>query len=87
MRRLPALLLTSAMSWIASGQTYTISTFAGGGLPVNIPGTSADINPTGVAVDANGNVFFTDFFTDVSTSTVLRLNAATGVVTLGACRR
>jgi len=33
MRLLPAVLLTLVMSWSAFGQTYTISTFAGGGLP------------------------------------------------------
>ena len=35
MRLLPAAFLTLVMSWSSSGQTYTISTFAGGGLPVN----------------------------------------------------
>jgi hypothetical protein len=43
MRALPVILLGLAMPAIASGQTYTISTFAGGSLPVNIPGTSAGI--------------------------------------------
>src|SRR5579859_2465596 len=46
---------------VALGQSYTISTFAGGGLPVNISGTSANLYGTkAVAVDARGNVFFVD---------------------------
>jgi hypothetical protein len=32
MRLLPAVLLALGMSWTASGQTYTISTFAGNGI-------------------------------------------------------
>jgi uncharacterized protein (TIGR03437 family) len=79
MRLLPAILLTSAMFSPASGQTYTISTFAGGALPVNIPGTSAslDVNvPQFVAADQTGNIFFVD------QNAVLRLDATTGVVTL-----
>ena len=75
--RLPAVLLALSAPCVASGQTYTISTFAGGRLPVNIPGTSASIyNPQGVAVDKSGNVFFTD------NDTILRLDAVTHVVTL-----
>ena len=79
MRLLTAVLLTSVMSWSASGQTYTISTFAGGALPVNIPGTSASLDvdvPQFVAADQTGNVFFVD------QNTVLRLDATTGVLTL-----
>jgi uncharacterized protein (TIGR03437 family) len=81
MRRLPAILLTSIMSWSAAGQTHTISTFAGGGLPVNIPGRSAslDVNaPQFVAADQTGNVYFVD------QNSVLRLDATTGVLTLAA---
>jgi uncharacterized protein (TIGR03437 family) len=76
MRLLPAVLLASVLSWTASGQTYTISTFAGGALPVNIPGTSASISPGPVAVDRAGNVFFADQYT------ILRLDATTGILTL-----
>src|SRR5215469_1892311 len=37
-------------------QIYTISTFMGGELPVNVPGTSANIGSVrGVAADATGN--------------------------------
>lgn len=74
MRLLPALLLTSAMPRIASGQTYTISTFAGGALPVNIPGTSASLGagvPQAVASDQAGNIFL------VGQGTILRLDAIT----------
>jgi hypothetical protein len=78
--RLPsAVLLSLAVSSIASGQTYTISTFAGGALPVNISGTSASLgtNPVqAVAVDRAGNLFFVD------QNTVLRLSASTGILTL-----
>jgi hypothetical protein len=73
MRLLPAVLLAS----FAFGQGYTISTFAGGVLPVNMPGTSASLyGPQAVAVDKGGDVFFVDF------NDVLRLDAATGVLTL-----
>jgi DNA-binding beta-propeller fold protein YncE len=77
MRLLPAVLLTSIISCSAFGQTYTISTFAGGALPVNVPGTSASLGgPSSVAVDRAGNLFFLD------QNTVLRLDATTGLLTL-----
>src|SRR5438067_480277 len=79
MRVLPAVLLASIISYSAFGQTYTISTFAGGGLPVNIPGTSASLGrnvPQFIAADPAGNVFFVD------QNTVLRLNVTTGTLTL-----
>ena len=77
MRLHPAVLLTLAASWAASGQPYTISTFAGGRLPVNIPGTSANLfAPAAVTVDAAGNVFFVDGHD------VLRLDAKTGALTV-----
>jgi uncharacterized protein (TIGR03437 family) len=79
MRLLPAVLLTFAMSGIASGQTYTISTIAGGALPVNISGTSARLyGPDSVAVDKTGNIFFAE----PNEHVVLRLDATTGVLTL-----
>ncbi|HXP87708.1 MAG TPA: IPT/TIG domain-containing protein [Bryobacteraceae bacterium] len=79
MRLLPAVLLIALTSCSVFGQTYTISTFAGGTLPVNIPGTSASLSGTqSVAMDAAGNVFFT------SGNSVLRLDAQTGILTLAA---
>jgi sugar lactone lactonase YvrE len=54
---------------------YTISTFAGGALPVNISGLSAGLSPGYVAADPAGNLFF------VNQNTVLRLDAATGILT------
>jgi sugar lactone lactonase YvrE len=77
-----AVLLASVMAWSASGQTFTISTLAGSGppkIPNNVPGTSASLNePNSVAVDGNGNLFFTD------QNTVFRLDAVTGVLTIAA---
>jgi len=77
-----AVLLASVMAWSASGQTFTISTLAGSGppkTPNNVPGTSASLHePSSVAVDGKGNLFFTDL------NTVFRLDAATGVLTIAA---
>ena len=79
MRMRSVVLLTTILCGSAWGQTYTISTFAGGGLPVNMPGTSASLGhsaPGSIAADRAGNVFFVD------RNSVLRLDAATGLVTL-----
>jgi hypothetical protein len=65
-------------------QQYTISTFAGGGLPVNVLATSASLGvPQGVAADEVGNVFFTigNVFS-ASGITVLRVDAQTGMLTV-----
>ncbi len=73
-----ASILLLAIACSAFGQTYTIQTMAGGGLPENIAGTSAGLGRvTWVAVDAAGNVFLTlpDYFV------VMRLDAVTGVLT------
>ena len=77
-RSVPAAAITLAASCFAFGQSYTIATFAGGGLPpANILGTSASLFPPGsVAVDGTGNVFFAD------EHVVLRLDATTGGLTL-----
>jgi hypothetical protein len=76
MRLLTTALLAFGTSCIAFGQTYTISTAAGGGLPANIPGISASLyGPQSVAVDQAGNVFFAD------QNVVLRLDAVTGLLT------
>jgi trimeric autotransporter adhesin len=77
MRSLLPLLLSSLISCAAFGQTYTISTFAGGGLPaLNIPGTSAGLSLSPpIAVDPAGNLFFVD------QNIVVRLDARTGILT------
>jgi len=76
MRSLP--ILTTVLSCSAWGQTYTISTFAGGGLPLNIPAASATLGydaPRYMAADPAGNLFFVD------QNTVLRMDATTGFLT------
>jgi len=78
MRLLSALVLALTVSSPAYGQTYTISTLAGGALPLNIPGTAASLSPGYVAADPAGNLFFVD------RNTVLRLDAATGILTRAA---
>jgi uncharacterized protein (TIGR03437 family) len=79
MRPLTIVLLLLAMSGVASGQTYTISTVAGGYFPTNTPGISSSLySPNAVAVDTSGNVFFTDLFAHA----VFRLDATTGALTL-----
>src|SRR5580658_5834169 len=76
-RLLNVVLLTSLASSAVFGQTYAISTFAGG-LPPSIQGTSDGLYgpQLSVAVDKNGNVYFTDL------NDVLRLDPKTGIVTL-----
>jgi uncharacterized protein (TIGR03437 family) len=65
----------------ASGQTYTMQTVAGGALPVNIPGPSASLGTVnGVTVDTAGNAFIVVGNYHV----VLRIDAASGTVTLAA---
>lgn len=78
MRLLPALFLVWTAAWPVYSQPYTISPFAGGGLPVNLPGTSANLLAVGpVAVDASGNLFFVG-----ASDAVLRQDAKTGILTL-----
>jgi len=68
-----------AIACSAFGQTYTIKTVAGGGLPVNIFGTSALLGDVrGVATDRNGNVFMALGLRN----SVVRWDATTGVLTL-----
>src|SRR5260370_9364985 len=68
-------LLTLVISGSALAQTYTISTFAGGALPVNIGATSASLGSIyGIAADRTGNVFLSLGDYDL----VLRLDAVTG---------
>jgi sugar lactone lactonase YvrE len=81
MRLLTAAVLALVIASCALGQTYTINTFAGGALPVNVPGMSASLRlPASAAVDGGGNLFFADYGYNV----VLRLDATTGVLTLAA---
>jgi uncharacterized protein (TIGR03437 family) len=73
--KIPVLILF--VVWPLFGQTYTLSTFAGGGLPVNIAGPSASIGPvSSVAVDAAGSVY------SPSGGTILRLDAITRILTV-----
>jgi len=67
LRRLSVALLALALitSWSASGQTYTMSTFAGDGLRGfsgdNGPAINAQLNrPQSVAVDSAGNLYIAD---------------------------
>jgi hypothetical protein len=79
--RLPIpFVLAISVCRIASAQTYTISTVAGGApLPNNIPGMSASLyNPISVAVDKAGNIFFADTVGHL----VLRVDATTGNLTV-----
>src|ERR1700677_5174256 len=73
LRILPVLLLPL----LVSGQTYTISTIAGGALPVNTAVISASLDsdvPLILTADRSENVFFVD------QSTILRLDAVTGML-------
>ena len=80
MRAFHAWVLALIISSCAFSQNYTIQTVAGGGVPVNIPGKSADLpQPYSVAVDRAGNVYFGE-----AQDAVLRLDATTGVLTLAA---
>ena len=50
--------LSLALAVCAFGQTYTISTFAGGGFPDNAPAPLVALgNVSAIAVDSSGNVF------------------------------
>jgi sugar lactone lactonase YvrE len=80
MRLLPAVLLTSILSCSAFGQSYTISTFAGGER-VNTAGTSTSVWPRAIALDPAGNVFFVNQNV-LPQNTVLRWDAVTGIVAL-----
>lgn len=79
MRLLLTSILIPVIAAAGFGQTYTIQTIAGGGLPNNIAGTAASLgNVTAVAVDKTGNVFFSS----QSYGIVLRLDAVTGALTI-----
>jgi hypothetical protein len=58
MYRICRVLISLVVAVALDAQTYTIKTVAGGGLPVNVPGTAASLgSPYGVALDASGNAF------------------------------
>ena len=77
--RLPtAVAFALACACSAQSQTYTLKTFAGGGLPENVPAASASLgNATGVAVDSAGAVFVSlgDYHM------VVRVDPASGMLT------
>ena len=80
-RLLNAVLIAVAACPATFCQTYTISTFAGGGLPTNLAGTSANLDqPSSVAVDSAGNVFFAE----PNYNAVFRLDAKTNIITVAA---
>ena len=66
------------MTFPLGAQTYTISTFAGGALPVNIQGPNASLYgpQSAMTADAAGNLFFVDG------NTILRLDAGSNLLTL-----
>jgi hypothetical protein len=77
--RFALIALVLIIRWTALAQSYTISTFAGGYLPESVPAMSAGFyNPQYVAVDQAGNLFIAD----TNSHVILRLTAATGVVTV-----
>ena len=79
MRLLRFLLLILAAAYGAYGQTYTINTLAGSGLPQNIPGRSASLSPVGaIAIDDNGDLFMTLPEYNI----VLRRGAVSGILTV-----
>ena len=53
------LLIGSPCLW---AQQYTISTYAGGGVPNDLPGTSISFSPQRVCVDKVGNLFILDLY-------------------------
>src|SRR5438552_2275251 len=69
-----------AMALCAFGQTYTIATFAGGGLPTaDTPALLLSVGAIGaVAVDGSGNLIMALPYYHM----VMELNAASGVLTL-----
>lgn len=76
---LGCLMLASSIVPAARGQSYTISTVAGGGVPSNVQGKSASFGwaePRFLTADPAGNVYFVD------QNAILRWDAASGLVTL-----
>ncbi len=79
-KALRAVLLQIAVAFSLAGQTYTISTIAGGPLtyPNNVTATSVMLNPGTILLESSGNLLFTDS----GYKALFRLNPATGVLTL-----
>ncbi|HUB81528.1 MAG TPA: hypothetical protein VMB03_22165 [Bryobacteraceae bacterium] len=74
-----AALLAVVSCGAALGQTYTVNTVAGGGLPVNVPGTSSSLGfVNGVAIDPSGNLYLADSVYSI----LLRRDAASGMLGL-----
>ena len=72
-------ILALLFSRAAFSQNYTIQTFAGGGVPQGVPAPFASLGAVGgVATDSAGNVYIAL----VSYSAVVRMDAATHVLTL-----
>src|ERR1051326_2716365 len=71
-------IVSVAISFCLSGQTYNISTIAGGAVPENIPGTSARLGIVdGIALDPAGNTYILLGGYHI----VVRQDALTGVLT------
>jgi trimeric autotransporter adhesin len=70
------IVLALVSAGVALAQTYIISTVAGGGVPVNIPGTSASLGSVGpLATDSHGSLFLG------AGNMVLRWDPSTGILT------
>src|SRR5580698_989828 len=77
MHTLPVVLLTFTAFCAASAQTYTISTFAGGGIGDGGPATTAVIsNPGGLAIDSGGNLYIAD----AGHNRIRKVAAASGII-------
>lgn len=78
--KLPSFLLLAAIIIPpAFGQSYTISTAAGAGVPQNVPGKTTSFGssvPSAIAADSAGNVFFAD------QNSIVRLDAITNTLSM-----
>ncbi len=64
--------------YCAFGQTYAINTFAGGGLPTNVPATLVGVGQTRVSADGTGALYIAS----LSLNVVYRLDPVAGTITL-----